>query len=122
MTNSYPVIYKRLVINKYLTRDYSINELSIRYNISKGSLYNWKHKNDNGITLDKKSYTKKSKYTAEIKCFIRAYVLKYKSFKCINLISLIKRHYNIDTSKSSIYRILEKMNITYKKNKKKTDI
>ena len=119
MTNSYPKIYKRLVLNKYLNRDCSINELVTRYNISKGSLYNWKHNNDNGKSLDKKSYMKKSKYTAEIKCFIRAYVLKYKSFKCINLISLIKRRYTVKTSKSSIYRILDKMKLTYKKTRRK---
>ncbi|ARF09745.1 transposase [Indivirus ILV1] len=115
MVNLFPKIYKKLVINKYLDRDCPVTEIAKRYNVSKGSIYNWKRKNDKGLNLNKEKYTKKSKYTSEIKCFIRAYVLKYKLFKYLNLISLIKRHYNVSASKTCIYEILSKMNITYKK-------
>ena len=115
MCKLYPIFYKKLIINKYLNRDCTVNELIKRYDVSKGSLYNWNNKVNNKLSLNNKEYIKKSKYTPEIKCFIRAYVLKYKSFKYLNLIALIKKRYNVTASKTCIYRILSKMNITYKK-------
>ena len=108
-----------MIINKYLNKDCTVNELLKRYDVSKGSLYNWNNKVNNKLSLDKKAYIKKSKYTPEIKCFIRAYVLKYKSFKYLNLIALIKKRYNVVASKTCIYRILSEMNITYKKVRKR---
>ena len=115
MINNYPTVYKKLVINKYYNKDCHVNELLERYNISNGSLYNWINKSVKNISLDKQKYTRQSKYTPSIKCFIRAYVLRYKAFKYNNLITLIRKKYNIESSKSSIYRILGKMNIVYKK-------
>ena len=52
-----------MIVNKYLNKDCSINKLTKRYNVCKGSIYNWNNKINNNMSLDKKEYIKKSKYT-----------------------------------------------------------
>jgi len=119
MINNYPTVYKKLVVNKYNNRKVKIKELLDNYNISNGSLYNWIHKSKNNQSLDKEVYNKQSKYTPEIKCYIRAYVLRTHTFNCNKLITLIKKKYRITSSKTSIYRILSQMKIVKKKVRRK---
>ncbi|AYV77116.1 MAG: HTH and integrase core domain protein [Barrevirus sp.] len=117
MVNNYPLIYKIRVCayyhkNKKLT---SINEILKIFSVSNGSLYNWLALYDIGELKEKKQYTKVSIFTPAIKCFIRSYILKYANFDYNKLIKSIKRKYDVPISKSSLYDIIGKLNITRKK-------
>jgi len=81
-------------------------------NISKSTIINWKNTPPNEL------YTKKNrsgKFTPNIKCYIRNYVLAKITFDVKKLIRNIRRIYKIKISKSSIYNILHKMKISHKK-------
>ena len=114
--NYYPLIFKQSVIRHY----YHNNRKNIKnilhiFKISKSSLYNWIYLYKNNKLTHKKKYIKKSKIAYHIKCYIRSYVLRKKVFMYKKLLILIKRKYNISISKSTLYNILKKLNITRKR-------
>lgn len=119
--NNYPLIFKQIVISYYLKikKIVKIKSIVTIFNISKSSLYNWLKEYNLGILFEKKSYTKKSKYTDEIRNYIKKYVISHKIFNYKKLISLLKRKFNIEVSKSSLYGILKDLKITCKRMKKK---
>jgi transposase len=86
------------------------------FNISKQSIYNWKANKNNTGTYK----TRDSKYTPEIRIFIRQYVISKINFSMNTLISKIQKKFKIYSSKSSIYNILKTLHITNKKIRKKT--
>ncbi len=80
------------------------------FGISRKSLYNW----SKGKYLNKNK-KQKVKITPEIKCYIRAYVIKRYNFDYKLLIKAIRKKYRVCVSKSSVYNILKHMKITRKK-------
>ncbi|ARF09407.1 HTH and integrase core domain protein [Indivirus ILV1] len=121
MVNCYPLIYKIRVCEYYLQykQEKSITEILKIFNISNGTLYSWVNKYTQGILNEKKPYNKKSIVTPEIKCYIRNYIMKHANFYYKNLLKSIKKKYNIQISKSLLYDIIGKMNITRKKFKQR---
>ena len=114
--NSYPLIFKQKVVEFYLSNpDIHISKLLTIFKISNGSLYNWIRLFKNNTLAEKKKYFKKSIILPHIKCFIRAYVIRKINFIYKSLIKAIKRKFNIIISKTSIYSVLKKLNITRKK-------
>jgi len=119
-TNCYPLIYKQKVVEFYKKRNNkTIKEITNIFGVSNGSLYGWIKKDKYDILDNKKKYTKVSKYTPQIKCYIRTYVLRVKVFNYKKLIELIKKNFQIVASKTAIYDILKIMKITRKKLKPK---
>ncbi len=112
---NYPFFFKKMVVEYYLKCNEKdrINKILKIFKISNGSLFNWlKLYRSNNLT---KIAIKKTKFTPNLKCYIRNYVISRINFDYKRLIKLIKKRYNIIISKSSIYNILNKMNITQKK-------
>ena len=87
----------------------SVTDTARYFSISRKSLYNW----INCDNLDR-SAIRKRKITAEIKCYIRAYVIARISFEYKLLIKAIKRKFKISIGKSSIYNALKEMHISRK--------
>ena len=121
MPNAYPLLFKEYACNYYhrFRKQQSIKEILNILNVSKSSLYNWIKINNNNNLKDKIKYNKISKYTPAIKCYIRSYVIARVNFDYKRLIIQIKRKYKISISKTAIYNILSKMNITRKKFKER---
>jgi transposase len=106
---------KTIVINHYNKKSNPIKDTLAIFNISNGSLYNWVNKNKKNILTNEKRYTKTSKYTPEIKCYIRQYILRRPNFDMNKLIVMIKKKYNVIGKKTSIYKIIKQLNLSYKK-------
>ena len=119
MVNNYPLIFRLTVISYYNLKKSPIKELLIIFNISKSSLYNWLKDYRLGKLSEKKRYKKRSKFTSEIKIYIKKYVLSRKIFNYKRLINLIKKKFNTNISKSSLYNVLKNLEITYKRVKRK---
>jgi transposase len=114
--NAYPLFFKLRVIKYYYdNQDIHISKILVIFNISNGTLYNWLRLYNNNSLTEKKNYTKKSIISPSIKMFIMTYVLRKIHFNYRSLIIAIKRKFNLIISKSTIYSILDKMNITHKK-------
>ena len=67
-------------------------ELLNIFSISRSSLYNWIKLDNKNKLLEKKQYSKESKYSDEIRQYISNYVIKKVNFdyrKLIRLINLI---------------------------------
>lgn len=102
-----------MVVNSYTDKKHGEKSTVKKiYNVSNGSLYNWVNKK-RFIKEDKDK--KPLKYTPEIKCFIRNYVIRRINFDMRKLIKSIKSRYKIDAKKSSIYNIIKKFKITRKR-------
>lgn len=117
MPKIYPLCLKMSVINFYNSELFTVTNTLNIFNISKSTLYNW-------INLDKQNLlpsfsnirvSYKSRITNEIEKYIIIYVTKRCSFNIKNLKKCINRIFNISISKSHIYYILKKNNITNKK-------
>lgn len=104
--------FKLRVINCSNERLMTTNKIIQIFDVSNGSIFNWKNKY-NANNLD--NIKRKSKIKPHIKCYIRLYVINRINFNYKNLIKLIKRKFNLLISKSSIYNILKQMNIRKKK-------
>lgn len=117
MPNTFPLIFKKYACNYYFRfrKQQSIKEILSVLNISNGTLYNWINAFNNNNLEEKSKYNKISKYTPAMKCYIRAYVIARVNFNYKKLILQIKKKYSITISKTTIYDILSKMNITRKK-------
>jgi len=114
-TNCYPLIFKITVVNYYKLKKISVIELLNIFRISISSLYNWVKLYDKNELLEKKRYSKKSKYTDEIRKYISDYVIKKVNFDYKKLIRVINNKFKIESHKSSIYTILHLNNITRKR-------
>src|ERR1700729_1796558 len=108
---SYPLFFKELVIDYYL-KTKNIEKTVDIFKISERSLFYWVKNKDK---LENKKRIIKSKYTREVKKYIIKYVKRNINFDCNKLIRLINIKYNINPSRSTIYRILKTNKITYKK-------
>lgn len=119
--NSYPLIYQKMVCEYYFKNKhiYKISHIIETFKISNGSLYNWINKYNKNELIGKQKYNKTSKYTPEIKCFIRLYIMKHVDFDYKKLLRLVIRKYGLAMSKTSLYNIINKMNISRKKFKKR---
>lgn len=114
MVNSYPYIFKLRVVRYYLENNIKVSELLNIFKISRGSLYNWINQYNNNELSEKETYTKRSKFI-NVKGYICNYVTTRKTFDYNRLIFIIKKRYNINISKSSLYNILKERNITRKR-------
>ena len=117
--NCYPLIYKIKVINAYKNTDKNAKEIAYLFGISRSSIFNWVKLLNMDKLTEKKKYTKISKITSQIKYFIKNYVIRKIYFDYKKLIKTIKNKFKINICKSSIYNVLHKLHITYKKIKKK---
>ena len=122
MVNFHPIIVKELAIKYYKSsKNITVKDTIINYNISNGSLFRWiKLKHNGNLLIDKKQYNRKSKITPVIKCYIRSYILKKVHFNYKLVLHLIMNKFKVTISKSSLYNIINKLNITRKKIKKET--
>jgi len=112
MTISCDLKKRILIAHKFKKhKGYSVKHILDMYKISNGSLYNWISKQGSLFTKT----IRRTKITAPIKCYIRAYVIRNVNFNRYKLIKLIKKNYNVLISVSSIYNILKQMNVTKKK-------
>lgn len=121
---NYSLMYKIKIIEFYnrnlINKKFSINEILTIFNISNGSLYHWlKLYKSNKLHIKPIYKRTNNKITSVIKCYIRFYVLKRIDFRYKLLIKNIYKKFQVKISKSSIYAILGKMNITRKKVKKR---
>jgi transposase-like protein len=76
------VSFKMKVINCYNTKKYTKNELLTIFGISNGSLYKWLKQFSDGCLGVKNK--RKEKLTGEMKCYIRAYVIRRVNFNYKN--------------------------------------
>ncbi len=120
-----PKIYshelKKSVVNFYKSNIWSIDNALQIFNVSKSSIYSW-IKMDKENLLFKDSNVRcdyEKKINNEIEKYIVSHVTKKVNFNKKNIKRYTKRKFNISISKSSIYRVLKKNNITNKKIYKK---
>ena len=118
--NSYPLIFKKRVIEYYNQQNVCIKDVLYSFKIGKATLFRWikLHKN-NQLTEKMKYKKKKIKTNDKIKNYIKKYALKDNVFNCKYIIKSIKQKFKIKISKSSIYLVLYQMDITYKKIREK---
>ena len=74
MVNYYPLFYKIIIIEFYMSRKCKITEIIKIFKISKSSLYNWISQHIKNKLTEKKKYTNKSKITDKIKIYIIKYI------------------------------------------------
>lgn len=122
MVNYHPYRVKELALRYYNSSKYvSIKDTIEIFNISNGSLFRWiKLNNHNKLSKTKKRFTRKTKITPEIKCYIRTHVIKRVTMNYKNLLKLIRKKYLITISKSSLYNVISRLNITRKRIKRRT--
>ena len=77
MVNFHPIIVKELAIKYYKSsKNITVKDTIINYNISNGSLFRWiKLKHNGNLLIAKKQYNRKSKITPVIKCYHLLYLL-----------------------------------------------
>ena len=108
----------------YLRKDNIIGKKRIKYientfNIHINTLYSWIKKYFNNKTFDFSSYKTNFKYnnkkiTHDIEIFVVNSIDNNNNFNIKKIKNNIKTKFNIQLSKSSIYHILHKNNLTYK--------
>lgn len=113
MPKIYTTDLKLSVINFYNSDLFTIENCTNIFNISKSSLYNWVNLNFQYTPNVRKPYC--SKINNTVQKYIIEYVTKKIVFTIKKLRKCIKNVFNILVSKSSIYRILKKFNITNKR-------
>ena len=121
MPKIYSYELKKSIINFNKSEYWHINRAIEIFNVSKSSIYSWIDLNKNGLLCEipniRSNYNRN--INDEIEKYIVIYVTNRINFVYKNLKKCIKRLFNICISKSSIYRILKKNNITNKKIYKK---
>ena len=114
------ILIRTAVMNYYNhcigTENIIANIINI-FSISRSTFYNWKKMHNNGTMIPKTPGRPKdsTKFTEKIHLFIVGKFTdgKYHSIK--NIRRTIKRKFKVTIRKSSIYRILTKNKITYKR-------
>jgi transposase len=115
-TNAFPLCFKISVVKFYYNNpNIIIKDILHIFSISNGSLFNWINLYSSNQLTEKKKYFKKPLFSQDIFDYIRNFVIKKCTFDYKYLIRNIKRVFNINIAKSTIYKILKKLNITYKK-------
>lgn len=89
------------------------------FSISISSFYNWYYKYNNGLDFFKHPNKRKHKITNEIEKFIIEYIKLNPLTKIKKIKEIIKNNFGLSISKTSIYNVLKKNNITYKQTYKK---
>ena len=115
------LLYYKLKKNKIIGKK-RINIINYTFNLHMNTLYNWIKLYYNKInnTFDFSSYKSSYKYnnlkiTNNIEMFIINSIDINNNFNIKKIKNNIKHKFNITLSKSSIYHILHKNNLTYKK-------
>ena len=121
MPKVYPYELKKSVVNFYKSELWDIKEALKIFNVSKSSIYAWIDLNKNNLLFETSNVRSdyERKINNEIETYVITYVTKKVSFIHKNLKRCIKKIFNVGISCSSVYRILEKHNITNKKIHKK---
>ena len=117
MVNYYSYDLKIQIINMYLYKNKTPKELSILFDISLKSIYNWLNLFKNNKLLKHKiNYVKKDSYfrNSLIRCNIKLYIVKNPSFIYHKLIKFIFKNININISKSMLYNIIKDLNFSKK--------
>jgi len=111
-----------ILLNKNIKGKEKENIICKTFNISISTFYNWYRKyNNKEFFLDQSRIkkNKNNKITIEIINFVIEYYKKNPLTKAKNIRKIIMNTFLKSISKSSIYNILKKNNITYKKTQKK---
>lgn len=121
MPKTYSYEFKLSVINFYYSKFWNISDAIKIFNASKSIMYKWINLYKNKLLIRDTNIrtTYNRSLSNEVEKYIITYIEKRVNFVYKNLKSCIKRIFNTDISKSSIYRILKKHNITNKKIYKK---
>lgn len=123
MINNYPLIFRNKVLAYYFNnKNVKVKEILTIFGISNGTLYNWANLYRSNNLHEKLPYKKNTKYTINIQKYICKYVKSKCNFSYKLLIMNIKRVFKITCSKSKIYDILKKNNMSRKRIKIKTII
>ena len=117
MANYYSYDLKIQIINMYLYKNKTPKELSILFDISLKSIYNWLNLfKNNKLLKHKLNYVKKDSHfrNSLIRCNIKLYIVKNPSFIYHKLIKFIFKNININISKSMLYNIIKDLNFSKK--------
>jgi transposase len=109
----YDINFKLCVIRNYYSNKYKIKELLDIFQISNGTLYNWINKFKTNQLDNRKQ--KPEKLSGNMKCWIKAYILRKVNFDYKKVLSLITKKYKINISKSLLYTCIHDLNLTKKK-------
>lgn len=116
MPKLYSFDFKQSVINSYINMNFSVQITLQIFHISKSTLFNWIKLYRSNLLLPvqniRSTYLSK---LSQIKSFLKSYVFKRKNFNVKILKLVVYAKFKIHISTSSIYSILQKLNITRKK-------
>lgn len=104
---------KKKIIDNIRSKKYTDIEMINFFNISRGTFYKIKKNMDKEIIYRNK---RTSKITTTIMTYIKKYVTRNINFNYTKLVQLINKNFNVLVSKTTIYDVLAKKNITKKKN------
>lgn len=104
---------KKRVVENFLSKNTNTKETIKLFDISNGSLFNWVYLRKVDRLEEKRK--RRSKFTDEMKAYIKKYIIKRTNFKYQKLIDSIWKIYKIKMSKSSLYKIIKEMDLTKKK-------
>jgi transposase len=107
--------FKEHILKLYHSRIFKVSELLKIGNISNGTLYNW----IKSYNLLRKPINRKSKITCEIRCYIFSTIMKNNTFNWRYLIKSVNLKFKTKISKSYLYLIIKKLNLTKKKCRKR---
>ena len=101
----------------YYNKTKSIEKVLKTYNICRKTLFNWRQKYKKGVLFDKIKYKQHiiSKYSNEIKQYVKKYIINKDNFKMKNLLRTIKRKFNCSFNSNNVYYLFSLINITFKK-------
>ena len=103
---------KKKIIDNIRSKKYTDIEMINFFNISRGTFYKIKKNMDKEIIYRNK---RTSKITTTIMTYIKKYVTRNINFNYAKLVQLINKNFNVLVSKTTIYDVLAKKNITKKK-------
>lgn len=103
---------KSKILKKIKEREYSVEEIISIFDISKSTFYKIKYEFDKKPICKSK---KETKITPRIKSYIGRYVTRKINFEYEKIISKIKKKFDIEVSKSTIYNVLRIKKIKKKK-------
>lgn len=120
MVNNYPLLFRKKVVEYYLYQNKTIKSTLKIFGISKSSLFNWKNKYESNMLNEKEKYYKVNlKIDSSIKTFIYDIINKNTNFNYLIILSKIKAKFNLQISKSSLYNIINELNFSKKRIRKK---
>lgn len=101
----------RYLLNKPI--NITIKEIATMFNVNRSTIYRWilLKKNNRLVPLK----LRKKKINIRIKFFIRDYVIKKTNFCYKSLLKLLKNKFNLEISKTLLYKTLKELKISRKK-------